>query len=213
MLMAMVPKTTTRRRDAGVRPVVATEATCGRGVEEGRARDEDTTADGESGLLLEKGTRASGVKGVAEQQRQGEEEHGALLKKALVVCMGAVLLMGASVDEAMAARSGGRVGGSRGFSSSRRSAPPPRAAPGGSVRSYNYYSAPPLVSPYGFGMPFFGGGLVAPFPLFGLGSLFNIILLMFMVNIVVNVIGSFTNGGTKRGSKDDRWDDDDDERW
>jgi uncharacterized membrane protein len=119
--------------------------------------------------------------------------------------LSALLLFGSVVEPeaALAARSGGRVGGSSGFSS-RRSAP--RAAPGPSVRNYNYYSAPPLVSPYGFGMPFFGGGIVAPFPLFGIGSLFNILFLLFMVNVVVNVISSFTNS---RGRNDD----DDDERW
>jgi hypothetical protein len=124
---------------------------------------------------------------------------------AAVAMLSALLLFGSVVEPeaALAARSGGRVGGSSGFSS-RRSAP--RAAPGPSVRNYNYYSAPPLVSPYGFGMPFFGGGIVAPFPLFGIGSLFNILFLLFMVNVVVNVISSFTNS---RGRNDD----DDDERW
>jgi len=124
---------------------------------------------------------------------------------AAVAMLSALLLFGSVVEPeaALAARSGGRVGGSSGFSSRRNA---PRVAPGPSVRNYNYYSAPPLVSPYGFGMPFFGGGIVAPFPLFGIGSLFNILFLLFMVNVVVNVISSFTNS---RGRNDD----DDDERW
>jgi uncharacterized membrane protein len=133
-------------------------------------------------------------------------------KKVAAVGMLAALLIGGGMiqpDEAFAARSGGRVGGSS--FSSRRSAPPPRAAPraggGSTVRNYNYYSAPPLVSPYGFGMPFFGGGIVAPFPFFGIGSLFNILILMFMVNVALNVINSFTNPDKNRkdDSDDDRW--------
>lgn len=137
--------------------------------------------------------------------------------KVAVVGMLAALLIGGGMiqpDEAFAARSGGRVGGSS--FSSRRSAAPPRAAPraggGTTTRNYNYYSAPPLVSPYGFGMPFFGGGIVAPFPFFGLGSLFNILILMFMVNVALNVINSFTNPD-KSNRKDDSWDDRDDDRW
>jgi uncharacterized membrane protein len=132
----------------------------------------------------------------------------------------AVLLTSSlNVDDALAARSGGRVGGSS-FSSARRmrAAPPPRAAgpsSSGSVRNYNYDSAPPLVSPYGFGVPFFGGGIVAPFPFFGIGSLFNIMILLFMVNVAFSVVSNFTNkGGDGAGGrgKEDRWDDDD-ERW
>lgn len=137
-------------------------------------------------------------------------------KKVATVGVLAALLVGGGIinpEEAFAARSGGRVGGSS--FSSRRSAAPPRAAPraggGSTIRNYNYYSAPPLVSPYGFGMPFFGGGIVAPFPFFGLGSLFNIIILMFMVNVVLSVINSITNPDKSR--KDDRWDDKDDDRW
>lgn len=140
------------------------------------------------------------------------------LKKVLAVGMLAALLVGGDMvnpEEVLAARSGGRVGGSS--FSSRRSAAPPRAAPrpggGSTVRNYNYYSAPPLVSPYGFGMPFFGGGIVAPFPFFGLGSLFNILILMFMVNVALNVINSFTNPDQQKGRKDDRWDDSEDDRW
>jgi uncharacterized membrane protein len=81
----------------------------------------------------------------------------------------------------------------------------PRSGP--SVRNYNYYSAPPLVSPYGFGVPFFGGGIVTPFPFFGIGTIFNIVILMFVLNVVLSVIRNFTN----KGNNNDTWDDD--ERW
>lgn len=91
-----------------------------------------------------------------------------------------------------------------------RSAPSMPRSSGPSVRNYNYYSAPPLISSYGgygFGMPFFGGGIVAPFPLFGIGSLFNIILVMFVINIVLQTVRGFTSGGSRKDDdEDDRWD-------
>ena len=125
-----------------------------------------------------------------------------------------------SVDEALAARSGGRMGGSS-FSSSRMRAAPPRAAAGGrgpgaatgGVRVNNYY-APPLISPYGMG-GYGMGGMIMPFPVFGLGGLFNVMLLLFMVNVAVSVVQGLTNGGgggdDRNGGKDERWEDDD--RW
>ena len=117
------------------------------------------------------------------------------------------------VDEALAARSGGRMGGSRSFSSSRMRAAPPRAAAGGGaggVRVNNYY-APPLISPYGMG-GYGMGGMIMPFPVFGLGGLFNVMLLLFMVNVAVSVVQGFTNGGDK-GKDERREDDGKDDRW
>lgn len=79
---------------------------------------------------------------------------------------------------------------------------------GGSVRNYNTYVAPPIISPYGLGGGYgYGmGGGIGFFPVFGLGSLFNIILLMFVANIVLSTIRNFTNGGGN-DDKDDKWDD------
>jgi uncharacterized membrane protein len=154
------------------------------------------SGSGKSGLDIEESSA------VAQKQQRA-----AALFAAVLLATSAV-----NVDDAFAARSGGRVGGSS-FSSARRmrSAPlPPRA--GSSVRNYNYYSAPPLVSPYGFGMPFFGGGIVAPFPFFGIGSLFNIMILLFMANVAISVVSNITNGG-KGDRKSDRWDDEEDDRW
>lgn len=69
--------------------------------------------------------------------------------------MAAALFFAATPDEALAARSGGRVGGSSGFSQ-RRSAPSaPRSYGGGP--SINVYPTPPVVGGYGFGLPMFGG--------------------------------------------------------
>lgn len=86
----------------------------------------------------------------------------------------------------------------------------PRSS-GPTVRNYNYYSAPPLVSPWGFGFPGFGFGYggVGVFPMFGFGTIFNIIVLMFIANVVLNTVRNFTEGGKKDG----RMDDSDDERW
>ena len=138
------------------------------------------------------------------------------LGKTAVIFAAALLLTScANVDEAEAARSGGRVGGSRSFSSGARmrSAPRGPSTSGATVRNYNYYSAPPLISPYG-GYGMFGGGLVMPFPAFGLGGLFNVMVLLFMVNIAVSVVQGLTNGRDEGRGKDDRWGDDgEDDRW
>ena len=87
---------------------------------------------------------------------------------------------------------------------------------GGAVRNYNYYSAPPIVSPYGYGFPMFGGGFgMGVYPVFGIGSLFNVMLLMFFLNIAFQVVRGITNGTNNDsgmgGKKRD--DDSDDERW
>jgi len=88
--------------------------------------------------------------------------------------------------------------------------PSPRAS-GGGVRNYNYYSAPPI-SPYGggYGMPMFGGG-IGFFPVFGLGSFFNILIVMFFINIALQTVKSFTNG--QDGDNNTTRSDDEDDRW
>ena len=58
----------------------------------------------------------------AEQQKESLREKLAMPAAAV---LGAVLLFAATPDEALAARSGGRVGGSSGFTQ-RRAAPAPR---------------------------------------------------------------------------------------
>ena len=127
--------------------------------------------------------------------------------KTMALFAAAVLLTSVGqVDDAMAARSGGRVGGSS-FSSARMRSGGARSAPSvssGGVRNYNYYSAPPLISPYG-GYGMFGGGLVMPFPIFGLGGLFNIMVLLFMVNVAVSVVQGLTNSRSREEDEDERW--------
>ncbi len=83
------------------------------------------------------------------------------------------------------------------------------AGGGGGVRNYNYYSAPPIISPYGFGGYGMGGG-IGFFPVFGLGSLFNILIIMFFVNVALQTVRNFTNGSD---DKNTRSEDDEDERW
>ncbi|KAL4433217.1 hypothetical protein ABPG77_003265 [Micractinium sp. CCAP 211/92] len=119
--------------------------------------------------------------------------------------LGAALLFAATPDEALAARSGGRVGGSSGFSSraATRAAAPSTTAP--TVQN-NYYSAPPVFG--GFGMPFFGGGFGFGFyPVFGvgLGTIFNILLLGIIIQVVISVVSGFTNQKKKNQLDDEDW--------
>ena len=81
---------------------------------------------------------------------------------------------------------------------------------GGGVRNYNYYSAPPIISPYGYGGGLGFGGGIGFFPVYGIGSFFNIIIIMFFLNIAFQTVRSFTNGSDKNT---DRSEDDEDERW
>jgi uncharacterized membrane protein len=96
----------------------------------------------------------------------------------------------------------------------------PSRAPsgGGSVRNYNTYVAPPIISPYGLGggMGYgygFGGGVgIMPFPMgFGMGGLFNIIFVMFVLNVILNTVRQFTN--KEEEDKDEKWEDDKDDKW
>lgn len=143
---------------------------------------------------------------VCRAQKADEESHIAQ-KMALpfTAALAAALVMSAvAPEDALAARSGGRVGGSS-FSSSRSSAPrssAPRSG-GPTVRNYTYnsYTAPPvLASPYGGG---FGWGFARPsfffVPSFGFGGFFNIIIFMFIASAVLSVVGSIA----RRNDRDD----------
>ncbi|KAK9845976.1 hypothetical protein WJX81_007381 [Elliptochloris bilobata] len=118
--------------------------------------------------------------------------------------LAAAMLLGAAVpQDALAARSGGRVGGSsfRSSAPSRSMAPQSGGGGGGgggggaTVRNYNYYGgpsySPPLIGGYGYGG--YGGGLFAPsfaLPVFGFGGFFNFIFFMFAVSAVLGVARS-----------------------
>lgn len=137
------------------------------------------------------------------------EKHNEITQKLAIAGLVALLLAGATPEEALAARSGGRMGGGS-FRSMPRSMPrsAPRASAGPSVRNYNTYIAPPLVSPYGYGVPFFGGGvMVSPF---GIGGIFNILFIMFAFNVVLSVARNFIEADKDKDSKSkgtDSWDD------
>merc|ERR1719263_378593 len=91
---------------------------------------------------------------------------------------------GVMVDEAMAARSGGRVGGSS-FRSAPRASTSSRRSGGG---SYGSYVAPPVMG-YGYGvpmMPGFGYGYGFS-PFFG-GGIFQFMIFLFVINSVLNVL-------------------------
>lgn len=128
----------------------------------------------------------------------------------LTAAVAAALIISAGApDEALAARSGGRVGGSS-FRSA-RPAPAPRAPSGGggqsgpTIRNYNYhsYSPPPLYGGYGPGYGYGGGGitLMPSFgvPLIGGGSFFTIAIGLFALSAVLSVARSLSN----RGRRDD----------
>lgn len=129
----------------------------------------------------------------------------------LTAALAAALLVSAgSPDEALAARSGGRVGGSS-FRSA-RPAPAPRAPSGGggrqsgpTINNYHSYSAPPLYGGYG-GYGYGGGGitLMPSFgvPLIGGGSFFTFIIGLFALSTVLSIVRSISNRG-KRDNFDD----------
>ncbi|XP_039048467.1 uncharacterized protein LOC120189217 isoform X2 [Hibiscus syriacus] len=92
-----------------------------------------------------------------------------LAKLAIVTLAAGVLTLG-SVDDASAAKTGGRVGGQAFRSSAPRSAP--RAKSNSRTNIYiNPPVAPPLVGGYGYGygVPFYGGWGWSPFSFFAPG--------------------------------------------
>lgn len=105
------------------------------------------------------------------------------------------------VDEAMAARSGGRVGGSS-FRSAPRASTSSRRSGGGAT--YNTYVAPPVMG-YGYGvpmMPGFGYGYgFSPF-FFG-GGIFQFMIFLFVINSVLNVLSSVGKNNDKDGDDGD----------
>lgn len=112
------------------------------------------------------------------------------LKPLLIACL-AITLFLSSADGALAARSGGRIGGGsfRMPSTSRPYTPSPRSyapAPGGYGGGYGY----------GYGFP--GGGFGFPFvvPIFGLGGgLFTLLIFISIAGFLVRSFRSATSDG------------------
>ncbi|KAL4857685.1 hypothetical protein ACK3TF_002116 [Chlorella vulgaris] len=160
---------------------------------------------------LRRPSRVQRTVGVYAHQQGEERSFHEKLALPAAALMGAALLFAATPDAAEAARSGGRVGGSSGFRSAPRAAAPRSSASSSSSSSSrtiirnNTYIAPPVFGGYGFGMPFGGFGGFGVMPVFGLGTLFNIMLLGIIIQVVFSVISGFTNEKKKADFKDDDW--------
>lgn len=124
----------------------------------------------------------------------------------------ALIFSAGSPDAALAARSGGRVGGSS-FRSA-RPAPAPRAPSGGggqsgpTIRNYNYhsYSSPPVYG-YGGGGYGYGGGGITLMPSFGVpliggGSFLTIVFGLFALSAVLSVARSISSKGKRDDFED-----------
>ncbi|KAG9456340.1 hypothetical protein H6P81_000848 [Aristolochia fimbriata] len=115
-------------------------------------------------------------------------------KIAVVALAAGVLTMG-SVHDAMAAKTGGRVGGQAFRSSAPRSSSP-RINNSRTNIYVNPPVAPPLVGGYGFGSPFYGGWGWSPFSFFapgpsvaiGVGGGFDFFALFLLLGVVATVI-------------------------
>ncbi|XP_072979446.1 uncharacterized protein [Typha angustifolia] len=121
-----------------------------------------------------------------------------LAKLAMLTLAAGVLTLG-SVDGAMAAKSGGRIGG-QAF----RSAAPRSSGPRINNSRTNVYInppvAPPLIGGYGYGVPFYGGWGWSPFTFFapgpsvavGVGGGFDLIAAFFVLSAIAAVVRRFT---------------------
>jgi uncharacterized membrane protein len=144
------------------------------------------------------------VRVYATQQKQDEKSLQEKLALPAAALLGAALLFAATPDEAEAARSGGRVGGSSGFSSrasTSRAATRPQT--NRTVIQNNTYVAPPVFG--GFGFPMFGGFGFYPVFGVGLGTIFNIMLLGIVIQVVFAVVSGFTNQKKKASLDDEVW--------
>ncbi|DBA81168.1 hypothetical protein WJX79_010556 [Trebouxia sp. C0005] len=148
---------------------------------------------------------------VCNAQRPQREQAVSALKPfalPLTAAVAAALLLSAGTpDAALAARSGGRVGGSS-FRSA-RPAPAPRGGGGGgqsgpTIRNYNYhsYSPPPVYGGYGPGYGYGGGIQIMPsfgVPLIGGGSFLTIVFGLFALSAILSIARSISS----RGKRDD----------
>ncbi|GMH39700.1 hypothetical protein BSKO_07598 [Bryopsis sp. KO-2023] len=128
-----------------------------------------------------------------------------LMAAPMAAAVAAALISGSVLpEEAFAARSGGRVGGSAFRSAPRQSA---RTAPaaGGTTIQNNYYAAPPVFG--GFGFPGFGGFSIMPtfgVPIgFGFGGIFSIFITLFVLSAVVNTVRSIQENTVDKKRRDD----------
>ncbi|XP_008804912.2 uncharacterized protein LOC103718046 isoform X1 [Phoenix dactylifera] len=130
-----------------------------------------------------------------------------LAKLGIVTLAAGVLTLG-SVHDAMAAKSGGRVGGQAFRSAAPRSSGP-RINNSRTNVFINPPMAPPLVGGYGYGVPFYGGWGWSPFTFFapgpsiavGIGGGFEVFAAFLVLGAIAAVIRRFT--GWRDGDEDD----------
>jgi len=155
---------------------------------------------------------------VCKASKSDTDKAIATLAVPVATVVAAGMLFSAVVPEqALAARSGGRAGGSN-FAARRAPsrAAPSRSAPsmGNTYHSTTIVAAPPVyaASPFspfgGYGGFGFGGfrimpTFVMPFPFFG--GLFQFMFIALMFSVIFNVVKGFL-GSSKRSSKNDDWD-------
>ncbi|KAK4760179.1 hypothetical protein SAY87_023310 [Trapa incisa] len=134
--------------------------------------------------------------GSSSSRERSERNH--LAKFAMVALAAGVLTFG-SVDDALAGKSGGRIGG-QAF----RSSGPRVSAPRGNSRT-NIYINPPVAPPlvggygYGYGVPFYGGWGWSPFSFFvpgpsvavGIGGGLDLLALFLFIGAISAVIRRF----------------------
>lgn len=151
---------------------------------------------------------------VCRAQLPGRDEEDARRKAMtlpVATMVAAALLSSAFVpDEALAARSSGRAGGSSGFAA--RKAAPSRTSTTVSsttVVAPVVVAAPPVFSPFGFGgfgmgygfAPTIGFGV--PFGFFG--GMFSIFIFMFAISALVAVVRGVADATKKDKKDDDSW--------
>ncbi|KAK9097854.1 hypothetical protein Syun_024899 [Stephania yunnanensis] len=151
--------------------------------------------------------RPNSISFISCQSSMDKEEHNnsnrkneLKLAKLAVVTFAAGMLALGSVHEALAAKTGGRVGG-QAF----RSAAPKASSPRINNSRTNIYInppvAPPLIGGYGYGVPFYGGYGWSPFSFFapgpsvavGVGGGFDTFVLFLVLGVVASVIRGFFN--------------------
>lgn len=144
-----------------------------------------------------------------QQKPEKPEDHVNKFALPVATLVASALVCGAIVpEEALAAKSGGRVGGSSFKSRRVQTSAAPRTTVNNVVVAPGV-AAPPVYAGYGYGSPF-GFSImptfVMPFPFFG--GLLQIFLLMAVVSVVFNVIrGIAAASSSNNNKKDDGWGD------
>lgn len=144
-----------------------------------------------------------------QQSPTNRKDENKFAKLAVVALTAGILTLG-SVDDASAAKSGGRIGGQSFRSSAPRSSP--RMSQNSRTNVYiNPPVAPPLVGGYGygFGSPFYGGWGWSPFSFFapgpsvavGVGGGFDTIVLFMVLGAAAAVVRRFF--GSRNEDDDD----------